>query len=135
MTCRTQVAAGSVLASRQGLPDRLGVLPLIDKHSELDLLAVDDSHRGLGYGSALLDHLESALAARGVRAWFGNVTVNLDAVSLRMFYRRHGFTVLPDFEPLPPLLGRKWHGPNLAAPQFWFYKRPGAGPRVPVDAA
>jgi GNAT superfamily N-acetyltransferase len=124
MTCRTQVAAGSIMANRAGLPDRFNVMPVIDAHSELDLLAVDDDHRGQGLGSVLIRFLEDELARRNVRAWFGNVTVNLDARRLRKFYRLHGFTVLPDFAPLPPLLGRDWMLPGAASPQFYFYKRP-----------
>jgi GNAT superfamily N-acetyltransferase len=124
MTCRTQVAAGAIMASRAGLPDRFNVMPVIDAHSELDLLAVDDAHRGQGLGSGLVRFLEDELARRKVRAWFGNVTVNLDAGRLRAFYQSHGFTVLPDFTPLPPLLGRNWGLPGAASPQFYFYKRP-----------
>ncbi|NEN76778.1 GNAT family N-acetyltransferase [Nocardioides zeae] len=124
MTCRTQIAAGSVMAQRAGLPDRFNVLPVLDAHSELDLLAVDDDFRGQGLGSSLLRFLEDELAKRKVRTWFGNVTVNLEAARLRTFYQSHGFTVLPDFAPLPPLLGRNWTLPGAAAPQFYFYKRP-----------
>lgn len=124
MTCRTQVAAGAIMAHRVGLPDRRNVLPMLDAHSELDLLAVDDAHRGRGIGSRLIAFLENELAHREVRAWFGNVTANLDAGRLRTFYRSHGFNVLPDFEPLPPLLGRNWMMPGASSPQFYFYKRP-----------
>lgn len=124
MTCRAQIAAGAIMASRAGLPDRSGVLPLLDKHSELDLIAVDPTHRGQGLASQLLGYLEADLASRGVRVWFGNVTANLDVDRLRQFYNSHGFNVLPDFEPLPPLLGRNWTMPNSARPQFYFYKRP-----------
>ncbi|MFO6453399.1 MULTISPECIES: GNAT family N-acetyltransferase [unclassified Aeromicrobium] len=124
MSCRTQIAAGAIMASRAGLPDAHGVLPLIDKHSELDLVTVDPTHRNQGLGSKLLRYLEAELASRGVRAWFGNVTANLEVDRLRNFYKSHGFNVLPDFEPLPPLLGRNWTMPNSAKPQFFFYKRP-----------
>lgn len=124
MTCRTQVAAGALLASRAGLPDRFNVMPVIDAHSELDLLAVDPAHRSHGLGSSLIRFLEGELERRQVRAWFGNVTVNLDARRLRTFYQLHGFTVLPDFTLLPPLLGRNWVLPGAASPQFYFYKRP-----------
>ena len=124
MTCRTQIAAGAIMASRAGLPDRSGVLPLLDMHSELDLIAVDPTRRGQGLASQLLRYLEAELASRGVRVWFGNVTANLDVDRLREFYNSHGFNVLPDFEPLPPLLGRDWTLPNSAMPQFYFYKRP-----------
>lgn len=125
MTCRTQIAASAIMASHARLPDRFGVLPLLDKHSELDLIAVDRSHTGHGYGSSLIAYLDAKLASRGVRAWFGNVTTNLDVDRLRGFYRSHGFTVVPDFQPLPPLLGRNWVMPNAAVPQFYFYRRPG----------
>ena len=124
MSCRTQVAAGAIMARRAGLPDRYNVLPVVDAHSELDILAVDAAYRGRGLGSTLIRFLEDELARRKVRAWFGNVTVNLDAGRLRAFYQSHGFTVLPDFTPLPPLLGRNWMLPGGASPQFYFYKRP-----------
>lgn len=124
MTCRTQIAAGAIMTSRAGLPDRFNVMPVVDAHSELDLLAVDPTYRGHGLGSRLIRFLEDELARRKVRAWFGNVTVNLDARRLRTFYQLHGFTVLPDFTPLPPLLGRDWVLPGAGSPQFYFYKRP-----------
>lgn len=130
MTCRTQLAAAAIMAKKAGLPDKFGILPLLDKHSELDLLAVDRDHRGQEYGSSLVTYLEEHLARRGVRTWFGNVTVNLDADRLRGFYRSHGFKIVPDFQPLPPLLGRNWVMPSAAMPQFYFYKRPGTQPAL-----
>jgi hypothetical protein len=68
-------------------------------------------------------YLEDQLRERGVRAWFGNVTPDLDVLRLRKFYTRHGFAVLPDGEPLPPLLGKaRWSMPSVEQPAFFFYK-------------
>lgn len=125
MSCRTEVAAAAIMAHRGGHGDPLGMLSLLDKHSELDLVAVQPSARGRGYGSRLVQWLDSELEHRGVRAWFGNVTSNLETDRLREFYRRHGFEIVPDFQPLPPLLGRSWMRRDAQVPQFYFYKRPG----------
>ena len=73
MACRTQIAASAVLSTRAGLPDPFVLLPLLDKHSELDLLAVDGAHRGRGFGTSLVEYLDAELVGRGVRMWFGNV--------------------------------------------------------------
>ncbi|MEG9224633.1 GNAT family N-acetyltransferase [Aeromicrobium sp. Sec7.5] len=125
MSCRTELASAAIMASRIGRGDPFGVIGLLDKHSELDLVAVQPSARGRGYGSRLIQWLDSELEHRGVRAWFGNVTVNLETDRLREFYRRHGFEIVPDFQPLPPLLGKSWMKRDAQMPQFYFYKRPG----------
>lgn len=123
MSCRSQLGAMAATAARAGRQDLFQLGALNDKHSELDLLAVQEDHQGLGLGSSLIRFLEAELVARGVRAWFGNVTVNLDGDRLRRFYTAHGFTVLPDSQPLPPLLGQDWVT-HTEKPQFYFYKRP-----------
>jgi len=125
MSCRAEVAAAAIMARDTGHRDPFGVLGLLDKHSELDLVAVRPSARGRGHGSSLIQWLDLELKGRGVRAWYGNVTANLETDRLRQFYRRHGFEIVPDFQPLPPLLGRSWMSRATEAPQFYFYKRPG----------
>ena len=96
LTCRNQVAVrGGQHAS------------VMDKHSELDLIAVAEGARGHGLGAALIAELEARLAERGVRIWFGNVTHDSDVDRLRGFYSSLGFTVLDEGQSLPPLLGEE----------------------------
>lgn len=118
LTCRAQVAVSSMM-----MGDPLGVAPVLDRHSELDLIAVRPEARGQGIGSAMIDFLEQGLDAADVKVWFGNVTTGQDVEQLRSFYSRHGFTVGAPGAPLPPLLGKTWTAPFLAAkPAFYFYK-------------
>ena len=125
LTCRAQVAAGSVLFSNSGqqLPPARDYTAVLDKHSELDLIGVALEARNQGIGSQMLTYLETRLASQGVRVWFGNVTDNLEAERLRKFYGSHGFTVLDHDQPLPPLLGRTWVSPATVPPAFFFYKK------------
>ncbi|MFE2267141.1 GNAT family N-acetyltransferase [Streptomyces griseosporeus] len=95
----------------------------MDRHSELDLMAVDPEFRGRGIGSELVKALESRLQERGVRIWFGNATRDLETDKLRNFYARHGFRVLPEGQPLPDLMGRAWQLPTQQQPAFLFYKQ------------
>ncbi|SKR67521.1 Uncharacterised protein [Mycobacteroides abscessus subsp. abscessus] len=71
----------------------------------------------------MLTYLEKRLRAQGVRVWFGNVTSNLEVDRLREFYTSHGFTVLDNGQPLPPLLGRTWISPSTLPPAYYFYKK------------
>lgn len=122
LTCRAQLAATSVTAAAMGLPDT-GYRSVLDKHSELDLMAVLPDARGNGIGGQMVKYLEARLRERGVRVWFGNATADLEVDRLREFYARQGFTVLPDGQPLPPLLGKdRWSMPTLERPAFYFYK-------------
>ncbi|MBO9523516.1 MAG: GNAT family N-acetyltransferase [Nocardioidaceae bacterium] len=118
LTCRAQVAAG---ASMTGIGRQMFGTAL-DKHSELDLLAVAPQARGAGLGTALVNDLQGELVSNGVRVWFGNVTEDLEVDKLRGFYARLGFTVLGDGQPLPPLLGKQWVPPFAEMPAFFFYK-------------
>ncbi len=117
LTCRSQVAVGMTMMRR---PE---YAPVMDRHSELDLMAVAPAFRGRGVGSALVSAMEDRLRERGVRIWFGNATRDLETARLREFYTRHGFTVLPDSQPLPDLLGRSWVLPTAEQPAFHFYKQ------------
>ena len=131
LTCRSQIAAGAAMLARRGgsiPPAATHYLPVLDKHSELDLLAVRPDHRGDGLGSQLLEWMEVRLRSMGVRVWFGNVTKSLTIEDLRRFYARHGFSTTGPNEPLPPLLGRVWTPPNAEQPAFYFYKRLRSGP-------
>ena len=95
LTCRAQVATMAILAQQRGLPDG-GYIPVLDKHSELDLICVDPRFRGQGIGKRLIDYLEQRLRDRGVRVWFGNATPDLDIVRLKRFYANCNFTLVPD---------------------------------------
>lgn len=122
LSCRTNDIAGALMVPFAGNQFEAArkVAPL---HSNLDLLATDPTARGTGLASALIDETEKRLAESGVRVWFGCVTNDLDSTQLRPYYQRHGFTVLDDGAPLPPLVGYdKW---NLGKDDvtFHFYKR------------
>lgn len=118
LTCRAQVAVSSMM-----MGDPLGYAPVLDRHSELDLIAVRPDARGQGIGSALIDFLEQRLLAANVKVWFGNVTTGQDVDRLRSFYSRHGFTVGAPGAALPPLLGKSWTAPFRAPkPAFYFHK-------------
>lgn len=128
LTCRAQIAAPSVMLAGSSVltarvPAEQNFTAVLDKHSELDLMAVAPDARGAGIGGGLLAHLENALRKRGVRVWFGHVTTDLQTSALRRFYVRHGFTVLEDGQPLPDLLGKRWQmgGPDPSV-AFSFYK-------------
>lgn len=118
LTCRAQVAAGAAMT---GMGQTIFGTAL-DKHSELDLLAVAEDARGNGLGTLLVNDLEAKLVQRGVRVWFGNVTKDSDAEQLRKFYSELGFKVLANGQPLPPLLGKQWVPPHVEPPVFFFYK-------------
>ncbi|MFJ8852040.1 GNAT family N-acetyltransferase [Streptomyces sp. NPDC102437] len=117
LTCRAQVAISMTMMRR---PE---YAPVMDRHSELDLMAVAQTFRGRGIGGALVRAMEERLRERGVRIWFGNATRDLETTRLREFYTRHGFTVLPADQPLPDLLGRSWVLPTAEQPAFFFYKQ------------
>lgn len=125
LTCRAQVAAGSALMVKRGgqLPTANDFTAVLDRHSELDLMGVAPAARNQGIGAQMLTYLEKRLRARGVRVWFGNVTSNLEVDRLREFYTSHGFTVLDNGQPLPPLLGRTWISPSTLPPAYYFYKK------------
>ncbi|MEV6258395.1 GNAT family N-acetyltransferase [Nocardia sp. NPDC051911] len=125
LTCRAQVAVGSVVAKKYGapFPHQDDYINVLDRHSELDLIKVAPDARGQGIGSQMLAYLEKQLRSRGVRVWFGNVTQDLDIERLRGFYTSHQFTVLDPGQPLPPFFGRRWVPPNTMPPAFFFYKK------------
>lgn len=126
LTCRAQIAAAMLMNARMGLPHPTGrpdYSPVMDKHSELDLIAVAPDHSGTGHGSALMDFLEAALRERGVRFWFGNAVASEDVDRLRVFYESRGFTTTAYGERLPQLMGRDWVMPNTEPPAFYFYKK------------
>jgi GNAT superfamily N-acetyltransferase len=91
LSCRAQVAATASALPGRAVPGLGDFGPVMEVHSELDLLAVAPDARGQGVGSALLSAVEARLRERGVRWWFGNVTHGLDIERLRRFYSRHGF--------------------------------------------
>jgi GNAT superfamily N-acetyltransferase len=123
LSCRAQVAAMASALRGRTLP-RLGDFgPVLDAHSELDLLAVAPEVRCQGIGSSLLSAVEGRLRERGVHCWFGNVTPAMDVNRLRSFYSRHGFEVGLPGRPLPPLLGREWVMPGTPPAAFFFWRR------------
>ena len=77
----------------------------------------------------MIAFVETRLRERGVKVWFGNATNDLEVTRLRAFYAHHGFTVLAEGQPLPPLLGREWVAPSAGPSAFYFYKT------IPVIAA
>lgn len=123
LSCRAQVAAMASALAGGRLPGLGDFAPVMDVHSELDLLAVDPEARGQGIGSALLSAVEARLRGRGVKCWFGNVTPGLDVERLRRFYGRHGFDIGPPGAALPPLLGRTWVMPGTAPAAFFFWRK------------
>ena len=122
LSCRAQVAAMASMMPGQTLPGSDDFGPVMDSHSELDLLAVAPDAQGQGVGSALLSAVEARLRERGVRCWFGNVTEDSDAERLRRFYERQGFNVGLPGQPLPPLLGRTWVLPRTPPAAFFFWR-------------
>lgn len=118
LTCRAQLAAGAALT---GMGQKMFGTAL-DRHSELDLIAVAEDARGNGLGTRMVNDMEAELVRRGVRVWFGNVTEGSDITRLRTYYSRLGFKVLADGQPLPPLLGKQWVPPFAEPPVFFFYK-------------
>ena len=124
LTCRAQLAAGAAAMGPAASthPRAKHYLNVVDRHSELDLLAVRPDARGNGVGSQLVDWMQGQLIKRGVRVWFGNVTTGLQVDALRRFYARHGFKLTGAGQLLPPLLGVQWVPPNAEPPAFFFYK-------------
>ncbi|MFG2019534.1 GNAT family N-acetyltransferase [Actinomadura geliboluensis] len=124
MTLRAQIAVGHLTAEKMGmLSGENPYRSALNKHSELDLMCVAPEYRRCGIGTKLIEQLDRRLRKRGVRVWFGCVTEDLEIDQLRKFYSRHGFTVLENGQPLPPLLGRNWIMPDAEPPAFYFYKR------------
>lgn len=129
---RSQIAfqIATVMATGMPLPaPQAEFARVMDRHRELELLAVDPSHRGQGLARDLVQHLENRLHAEQVRFLTGCVTRDLEVEPLREFYRSAGFTVLADGEPLPQLMGQNWIAPATAKPAFYFYKRIAAPPQ------
>ncbi|MEN3280459.1 MAG: hypothetical protein V7607_1599 [Solirubrobacteraceae bacterium] len=58
-----------------------------ERIAELESLAVRDSHRGQGIGSALLDAIDEALEAQGIRDIFVGVLAGNEG-ALRLYARR-----------------------------------------------
>ena len=82
--------------------------------AEILWIAVDDAERGHGVGSALLDHLVTELADRGVEV-IEVKTLDRSAdyepyVATRAFWERHGFIQIDTIDPLPG-----WQPRNPAA--------------------
>ncbi|ASO21665.1 GNAT superfamily N-acetyltransferase [Actinoalloteichus hoggarensis] len=125
LSCRAQIAVGGALQLMAGkrLPRELDFGPVLDRHSQLQRLAVLPEARGQGIGGLLLTDLSRRLRDRGVRVWFGRVAVDQQTEPLRGFLARHGFTVLEDGAPLPMLLGRHWRTAESESTAFHFYRR------------
>jgi GNAT superfamily N-acetyltransferase len=121
LTCRPQTAAGVAMLPEHMRPP--GISKAIDRVSELDLMAVRPDHQKQGLGEQMIRYLEPLLIARGVRAWFGNTTPDLDLDALRRFYGRMGFRVLANGQALPPLGGQEWTMPFTGEPAFYFWKQ------------
>lgn len=123
LSCRTQFFAGVAQFGENAPPQAAQYLNLLSKHSELDLIAVRPDAREHGIGSAMISKIEKILIDHGIRVWIGCATPDMDIAKLRKFYGRHGFTVLPNGAPFPPLLGfPMWSVPVQHPPAFNFYK-------------
>lgn len=75
------IAAALTCRARIGKADAFGMLAVLDRHSELDLLAVRESARGKGLGSRLVRQLEVHLATNGVRSPAGSRSLPRHCVS------------------------------------------------------
>jgi GNAT superfamily N-acetyltransferase len=64
----------------------------------VDLLWVDDAHRGRGLGSGLLRRAEQEARARGAR----HVYLDTFGFQARPFYERHGYTLFGVLDDYPP---------------------------------
>jgi GNAT superfamily N-acetyltransferase len=117
LTNRAQIAVQSIM-----MGDPFGYASVIDRHRELDLLAVRPDARGSGIGTELLEFAEDRLSTAGIDVLSGNATSDLDLVKLRLFYERHGYTVHPSDDPLPKLLGKPWTHPMAPPAAFYFHK-------------
>lgn len=117
MTNRAQIAVQSVM-----MGDPFGYASVIDKHRELDLVAVRPDARGSGIGTRLLEFSEDRLSTAGIDVLSGNATSDLDIAKLRLFYERHGYVVHPTGDPLPNLLGKAWTHPMAPPAAFYFHK-------------
>lgn len=126
MSCRAQVAAAWTMLRPGVTRGHNDYGAVLERHSELDLIAVEPSARGTGLGSQLVVHIEQILAQRGVRVWFGCATKDLEVPRLEEFYTRLGFKIVPGSQPLPEFLGKRWTLPLAEQPAFYFYKRPTA---------
>jgi GNAT superfamily N-acetyltransferase len=124
LTCRPEVAANSSLLPVSMRP--AGMARVVHLVSQLDLIAVRPDRQGGGLGASMIEFMEADLVARGVRAWFGQTTPDLDVDRLRPFYSRMGFAVLSKGEELPPLLGQHWVPQGTKPAGFYFWKRPSA---------
>ncbi|WP_064077445.1 GNAT family N-acetyltransferase [Prescottella equi] len=123
LSCHTQFVATALMTDARGLPFKdPDAVRLGGRHSLLDLMATAPEARKRGLATKLLEHAETELASRGVRAWYGCVDDESHADELRAFYERRGFRVLPDGAPLPPLLGTDRWNDEVTPPVFWFYK-------------
>lgn len=123
LTCRAYKAVASVMSLQMTGRDPLGLSGLLDKHRELDLMAVRPDARGRGIGAQLIEEMAARLRLQGVRVLFGNATTDLDLDALERFYSRSGFFVVERGKPLPPLLGKDWTMPNVEPPAFYFWRR------------
>lgn len=123
VVCRSSIAVGAAMAHQLGtVPTRLaGFVRVLDRHRELDLLAVLPDARRHGVGRMLIQFLEDQLRAEGVQVWSGCATDDLAVSDLRRFYQACGFSVTGPSESLPPFFGYEWARPDAEA-AFWFYK-------------
>ena len=70
----------------------------------LDILWVDENHRGLGIGSKLLVAAEEEASRRGCHA------VHVDTMSWQApeFYKKHGYKIISELDDIP-LGNKKFH--------------------------
>jgi GNAT superfamily N-acetyltransferase len=89
-----------VLSARDGSGRIVGGLVGLTgwKWLHIDLLWVDDVHRGMGVGTDLLRTAEQEAASRGVR----HVDLDTFDFQAKPFYEREGYTVFGILEDYPP---------------------------------
>ncbi len=117
MTNRAAIAVQSLM-----MGDLMGYGSVVDKHRELDLMAVRPDARSSGIGAKLLAFLEDQLRTADIQVLTGNATADLELAKLRAFYERQGFTVQPQGAPPATILGKTWTHPLAPPAALYFYK-------------
>ena len=83
------------------------------KWLHVDLLWVDDAHRGMGLGTSLLRAAEQEAASRGVR----HVDLDTFDFQAKPFYEREGYSVFGILEGYPPGHTRYFMRKDLPEPR------------------
>lgn len=98
-------AAGTIVGGLVGLTGW--------KWLHVDLLWVDDAHRGMGVGTNILRAAEEEAASRGVR----HVDLDTFDFQAKPFYEREGYSVFGILEDYPPGHTRYFMRKDLPEPR------------------